>query len=109
MDAMEAVGGESLGLILKIETRQGFQQLPGILLAAMEWPLVGVMIARGDLAIEVGWTPPGSSTGGDSAPYARPPTFRSCGPRRYWKDSPRKDSRPYPRSAMWPWPSARSA
>ncbi len=22
----------------------------------MEWPLVGVMIARGDLAIEVGWT-----------------------------------------------------
>ena len=56
MDAMEAVGGESLGLILKIETRQGFQQLPGILLAAMEWPLVGVMIARGDLAIEVGWT-----------------------------------------------------
>ena len=56
MDAMEAVGGESLGLILKIETRQGFQQLPGILLAAMEWPLVGVMIAWGDLAIEVGWT-----------------------------------------------------
>ena len=29
MDAMEAVGGESLGLILKIETRQGFQHLPG--------------------------------------------------------------------------------
>ena len=56
MDEMEAVGGESLGLILKIETRQGFQQLPGILLAAMEWPLVGVMIARGDLAVEVGWT-----------------------------------------------------
>jgi pyruvate kinase len=56
LDELEAVGGESLGLILKIETRQGFQHLPGILLAAMEWPLVGVMIARGDLAVEVGWT-----------------------------------------------------
>jgi pyruvate kinase len=56
MDEMEEVGGEELGLILKIETRQGFQNLPGILLAAMEWPLVGVMIARGDLAVEVGWT-----------------------------------------------------
>lgn len=56
LDEMEAVGGQHLGLILKIETRQGFQQLPGILLAAMEWPVVGVMIARGDLAVEVGWT-----------------------------------------------------
>jgi pyruvate kinase len=32
------------------------RNLPGILLAAMEWPKVGVMIARGDLAVEVGWT-----------------------------------------------------
>jgi pyruvate kinase len=56
LDEMESVGGEHLGLILKIETRLGFRHLPGILLAAMEWPRVGVMIARGDLAVEGGWT-----------------------------------------------------
>jgi pyruvate kinase len=56
LDELEALGGQHLGLILKIETRRGFQNLPGILLAAMEWPLVGVMIARGDLAVEAGWT-----------------------------------------------------
>jgi pyruvate kinase len=55
LDALEALGGHDLGLILKIETLQGFQNLPGILLAAMEWPAVGVMIARGDLAVEVGF------------------------------------------------------
>jgi len=56
LDELEAVGGHHLGLVLKIETRQGYQHLPAILLAAMEWPVVGVMIARGDLAVEVGWT-----------------------------------------------------
>lgn len=45
-----------LGVILKIETRQAFDVLPAILLSAMtsSAPL-GVMIARGDLAIECGW------------------------------------------------------
>jgi pyruvate kinase len=56
LDELDAVGGSELGLILKIETRRGFQHLPGILLAAMERPAVGVMIARGDLAVEAGWT-----------------------------------------------------
>jgi len=56
LDELEKQGGEHLGLILKIETKQGFRNLPGILLAAMEWPILGVMIARGDLAVEAGWT-----------------------------------------------------
>lgn len=56
LDELEAVGGHELGLVLKIETLMGVRHLPGILLAAMEWPAVGVMIARGDLAAEVGWT-----------------------------------------------------
>ncbi|MFC1760403.1 pyruvate kinase [Candidatus Neomarinimicrobiota bacterium] len=43
------------GLILKIETRKGFKNLPEILLHALQTYPVGVMIARGDLAIEVGW------------------------------------------------------
>lgn len=46
---------EKLGIILKIETKSGFNNLIEILLEAMRMHPVGVMIARGDLAIEVGW------------------------------------------------------
>jgi len=49
------LGGKDLGIILKIETREGFEQLPRLLLAAMRSRAVGVMIARGDLAIECGY------------------------------------------------------
>ena len=45
----------SAGIILKIETQKGFDNLPDILLTAMKYYPVGVMIARGDLAIETGW------------------------------------------------------
>jgi len=49
-------GGDQLALVLKIETRQAFLNLPRLLLAAMAHPApLGVMIARGDLAIECGW------------------------------------------------------
>ncbi|MEH0157627.1 pyruvate kinase [Limibacter armeniacum] len=44
-----------LGIVLKIETQKGFQQLTRLLLAAMKNKKVGVMIARGDLAVEHGW------------------------------------------------------
>ncbi len=44
-----------LGVILKIETRAAFDNLVEILLTAMEAKGVGVMIARGDLAVETGW------------------------------------------------------
>jgi pyruvate kinase len=46
---------ENLGIILKIETREGFDQLPRLLFAAMRSRAVGVMIARGDLAVECGY------------------------------------------------------
>ncbi len=46
---------EDFGVILKIETQSGFNHLFDILLEAMQVYPVGVMIARGDLAIEVGW------------------------------------------------------
>ena len=49
------LGGCRLGLVLKIETRRAFDQLPALLLAAMDSPSSGVMIARGDLAIECGY------------------------------------------------------
>jgi pyruvate kinase len=44
-----------MGLILKIETRHGFEQLPQLLLAAFASRPVGIMIARGDLAVECGY------------------------------------------------------
>ena len=46
---------DRLGIILKIETQRGFDNLTEILLAAMQTYPLGVMIARGDLAIECGW------------------------------------------------------
>jgi pyruvate kinase len=49
------LGAEEIGIVLKIETQTAFEQLPKILLAAMRGPLVGVMIARGDLAVECGY------------------------------------------------------
>lgn len=49
------LGGQNVGIILKIETRRAFEQLSNILLAAMRSSSAGVMIARGDLAIECGW------------------------------------------------------
>jgi pyruvate kinase len=45
----------NLGIILKIETQEAYRNLPGILLKGMENYPIGVMIARGDLAIEIGW------------------------------------------------------
>jgi len=46
---------KGFGIILKIETQSGFNNLAKILLEAMKTYPVGVMIARGDLAIECGW------------------------------------------------------
>lgn len=46
---------DRMGIVLKIETVQGFQHLPEILRAAMRTERVGVMIARGDLAVEAGY------------------------------------------------------
>jgi pyruvate kinase len=52
---LSALGGHDLGIILKIETRKAFENLPALLLAAMRSPSAGVMIARGDLAVECGY------------------------------------------------------
>jgi len=59
VDELEArlhiLGREQLGIVLKIETRKAFEQLPSLLVASMRTPCDGVMIARGDLAIECGF------------------------------------------------------
>lgn len=51
---------DKLGIILKIETQKGYDNLTKILLEAMKTQRIGVMIARGDLAIEAGWKRMGS-------------------------------------------------
>ncbi|WP_423130480.1 pyruvate kinase [Gaoshiqia sp. Z1-71] len=45
---------EDIGLILKIENEEAFSNFPELLLTAMRSPNIGVMIARGDLAVELG-------------------------------------------------------
>jgi Pyruvate kinase len=56
LQEMEKLGAkDSLGLILKIETQLAYKNLVGILITAMQAKKIGVMIARGDLALEVGW------------------------------------------------------
>lgn len=54
-DLLRDVEADRLGTVLKIETRQAFENLPLILLAALRHPPVGVMVARGDLAVEIGF------------------------------------------------------
>jgi pyruvate kinase len=49
------IGANRIGTVLKIETRHAFENLPLILLAALRQPPVGVMVARGDLAVEIGF------------------------------------------------------
>ncbi|OYV45822.1 MAG: hypothetical protein B7X12_07480 [Halothiobacillus sp. 20-53-49] len=49
------LNAEHLGVVLKIENRQAFARLPQILLTGMRSAKLGIMIARGDLAVELGY------------------------------------------------------
>lgn len=52
---MRKTGDKKLPIILKIETYEAVQNLPDLLLYGMKEPVFGVMIARGDLAVEIGF------------------------------------------------------
>ena len=52
---LRRLGAPNLGIVLKIETRRGFENLPELLFSAMTGKAAGVMIARGDLAVECGY------------------------------------------------------
>ena len=54
-DKLHALGRDDMGIVLKIETLRGFENLPALMLAAMGARAAGVMIARGDLAVECGY------------------------------------------------------
>jgi len=53
--ALSRLGRAEMPVVLKIETRQAFANLPMLLTEAMRCACAGVMIARGDLAVEVGY------------------------------------------------------
>ena len=55
LSTLQQLGAEKVGIVLKIETLKGFENLPSLMLAAMAAPSAGVMIARGDLAVECGF------------------------------------------------------
>jgi len=44
-----------IGVVFKIENKEAFENLPEILFEGMERNKLGVMIARGDLAVEIGF------------------------------------------------------
>ena len=52
---LDPLGDAQPAIVLKIETRRGFETLPATLLEAMKSPRCAVMIARGDLAVECGF------------------------------------------------------
>lgn len=52
---MARLAGNHVGVVLKIETQRGFFNLPEMVLAAMKSSAFGIMIARGDLAVECGF------------------------------------------------------
>jgi pyruvate kinase len=52
---LQRLGAAEIGVVLKVENRAAFENLPNLLLAALRFRPVGVMVARGDLAIEVGF------------------------------------------------------
>jgi pyruvate kinase len=54
-ERLDRLGAGDIGLIVKVETKKAFKNLPEILLTAMQRYPVAVMIARGDLAVEAGW------------------------------------------------------
>ncbi len=52
-ERVRAAGRPDFGMILKLETREAMRNLPDILFEALRYDPVGIMIARGDLAVEL--------------------------------------------------------
>ena len=56
LEELDKLGAGNLGIVIKVETGKAFANLPRIILTAMRRYPIAVMIARGDLAVECGWT-----------------------------------------------------
>jgi pyruvate kinase len=54
-NALCKIGHPDIGIVAKIETADAIHNLAQILIAGLELPKFGILIARGDLAVEVGF------------------------------------------------------
>ena len=54
-NALDKIGHPDIGIVAKIETAEAIHNLAQILIAGLELPKFGILIARGDLAVEVGF------------------------------------------------------
>ena len=54
-DALNALQATEIGVVFKIENQEAFENFPTLLMKGMERHNIGVMIARGDLAVELGF------------------------------------------------------
>lgn len=54
-EKLQHLGLSHKGLVAKIETRQAVQELPAIIMQLLHSNDAGVMVARGDLAVEIGF------------------------------------------------------
>jgi len=52
---LEKNNAHDIGVVFKIENQEAFENLPEILFEGMKRNKIGVMIARGDLAVEIGF------------------------------------------------------
>jgi pyruvate kinase len=52
---LKRLNADDIGVVLKIENRAGFAALPELLMAAAKRKRIAVMVARGDLGVEVGF------------------------------------------------------
>jgi pyruvate kinase len=52
---MDRLNAPDLGVILKIENRAAFERLPELLMTAAKRRRIAVMVARGDLGVEIGF------------------------------------------------------
>jgi pyruvate kinase len=55
-EELDRLERSDMGIILKIETKHAFDELPNLIFQAMKGQAIGIMVARGDLAVELGWT-----------------------------------------------------
>ena len=53
-EELKKLNRSDLGMVLKIENKEAFNNLPALILQGMKSPTLGVMTARGDLAVELG-------------------------------------------------------
>jgi pyruvate kinase len=55
-EALDAAGAAGVGIVLKVETSAGFANLPSLILQGLRRPApFALMLARGDLGVEVGF------------------------------------------------------